>query len=81
MKIYPNQDLQHQDCGCPVPLPYYCCIPGPRGPQGPTGMGETIAIRNTITGEPGTEARVYDITCLLYTSCRGQQIKNTFEEA
>ena len=62
MKIYPNQDLQHQDCGCPVPLPYYCCIPGPRGPQGPTGMGETIAIRNTITGEPGTEARVYDIT-------------------
>ena len=25
-------------------------------------MGETIAIRNTITGEPGTEARVYDIT-------------------
>lgn len=55
-------------CGCS-----YCCQgpQGPAGPQGPTGAtgpagaagtAETITIRNTNTGEPGTDAAVIDVT-------------------
>lgn len=35
---------------------------GATGPAGPTGTSETIAIRNTVTAEPGTAAAVVDVT-------------------
>ena len=35
---------------------------GATGPTGPTGPSETIAIRNTVTAEPGTAAAVVDVT-------------------
>lgn len=35
---------------------------GPTGPTGPTGRADTITIRNTTTGEPGTDASVTDVS-------------------
>lgn len=55
----------------------FCCLPGPMGPQGmpgprgpagptgpqgPSGTADTITIRNTTTGAPGTNASVTDVT-------------------
>lgn len=37
-------------------------IAGPQGAQGPQGVSDTIRVRNTITGEPGTSAEVIDTT-------------------
>ena len=53
---------------CPPPFqvqPCCCACPGsvgPTGPTGATGMADTIEVRNTITGEPGSAASVTDIT-------------------
>lgn len=35
---------------------------GPTGPTGPSGTSDTITIRNTTTGAPGTNAAVIDVT-------------------
>ena len=35
---------------------------GPQGPSGETGPSETIQIRNTTTGEPGSNATVTDVS-------------------
>lgn len=48
------KDIKKKKSNC------YCYIMGPTGPAGPQGEGETITIRNTITGDPDTSAKVID---------------------
>ena len=38
-----------------------CCV-GPAGKDGKDGISETLTIRNTYTGAPGTSAKVIDVT-------------------
>ena len=57
MNIYRKSDCGRQGCCCPPPV---CCCPP--GPTGPAGVGETITVRDTITGAPGSPAQVRDVT-------------------
>lgn len=51
----------HNNCCCKCPTGATGAT-GPTGPTGSTGIAETITIRNTTTGEPGTNASVTDVT-------------------
>ncbi len=60
MNIYRKSDCGQPGYCCPPPV--CCCPPGPTGPTGPAGLGETITVRDTITGDPGSPAQVRDVT-------------------
>lgn len=55
----PSKKIDEDKC---LKTPCNCThiIIGPTGPTGPIGLSDTITIRDTITGEPGTKAIVKD---------------------
>ena len=63
MKIYPNQDLQHQDCGCPGATSVLLLYSWTAGDHKVLLVWvKPLLSEIPLQGEPGTEARVYDIT-------------------